>query len=134
MLKKGDTFKHRHWLDPDTKKPLVCEVTKIANGVIYYRCLYSDGSVGKTKAYFPIEQQEKYAMSREKNPSSNIMKDAKWGDYMIEKSRKGGGTFFVLNKNRRMGLGLYRLAGHKTKEAAERDIENRLYLERMAPK
>ena len=41
MLKQGDIFTHRHWLDPDhSNAPLRCKVTKIARGMVYYRPYY----------------------------------------------------------------------------------------------
>ena len=48
--KRGDVFKHAHFFSPDSmpnKIPLLCKVTKIAGGSIYFRPFYGlhdDGS------------------------------------------------------------------------------------------
>lgn len=57
---RGKIYLHRHYLDPDmSNKPLACKVTKIAQGVAYYRPYYGlhdDGSewLG-SPAYVPVE-------------------------------------------------------------------------------
>ena len=35
--KRGFEFLHKKWRDPDTKKPMKYVVTKVANGVVYYK-------------------------------------------------------------------------------------------------
>lgn len=63
-LKRGTIFEHRHWLDPQSNKPLRCKVTRVAMDTIYYRPHYGfhdDGSewLGGV-ACFPISQTARY--------------------------------------------------------------------------
>jgi len=53
-LKTGDQFIHGFWLDSNNE-PLVCRVTKIEQGEIYYRPV----SGGKS-TYFPCTKVAKY--------------------------------------------------------------------------
>ena len=55
-FKRGTTFLHSKWLDANNA-PLLCEVTKVSEGVVYYR---EAGSTSKAKNYFPLEQASKY--------------------------------------------------------------------------
>jgi hypothetical protein len=63
-LIRGQCFTHKHWLNPETMKPLRCVVTAIRQGVTYYRPKYGvhdDGSpwLG-APAYFPTNDWPKY--------------------------------------------------------------------------
>lgn len=63
-LKVGDRFEHKHFLNPETRQPLVGLVTRIAGGIVYYRPdygLHDDGTpwLGSA-AYFPVEQQSRW--------------------------------------------------------------------------
>lgn len=50
-VKRGMRFQHSTFLDPETNQPLVCRVTKVQRGVVYYRdetggsCYYTAGIV-----------------------------------------------------------------------------------------
>lgn len=66
-LSKGAKFYHKRILDVqkfDGKSPQLCVVTKIAQGVIYYRCDYGQHDDGTpwtgTGGYFPIEQLDRW--------------------------------------------------------------------------
>ena len=54
-MKRGDKFLHAKWLD-DKNQPLRCEVTKIAQGVAYWK---GEGE-RKAKHYFPVDEAAKY--------------------------------------------------------------------------
>lgn len=54
-LKRGTKFIHKRWLDGNNQ-PLVCEVTRVVYGVVYWRIL----GTKKAMMYFPIEETEKY--------------------------------------------------------------------------
>ena len=54
-LKRGDKFTHAKWLD-EHNKPLRCEVTRVAHGVIYWK---GEGE-RKAKFYFKIEHADQY--------------------------------------------------------------------------
>lgn len=41
--RKGQRFRHAIWRTEDGSAPLVCEITKISKGTIYYRPVYEDG-------------------------------------------------------------------------------------------
>lgn len=56
-MKRGDTFIHRYWLDANNK-PLKCEVTKVSQGVVYWKQL----GERKAKHYFDEAQAAKYVM------------------------------------------------------------------------
>jgi len=43
--KRGLEFIHAAWLD-EQKNPLHCRVTAVRQGVVYWRGVYRDGSVG----------------------------------------------------------------------------------------
>lgn len=63
-LKVGDRFEHKHFLNPETRQPLVGLVTRIAGGIVYYRPdygLHDDGTpwLGSA-AYFPVEQESRW--------------------------------------------------------------------------
>lgn len=63
-MKRGEYYLHRHYIDTNIDMPLRCKVTRIAQGVVYYRPHYGyheDGSewLG-SPAYFPIEDASKY--------------------------------------------------------------------------
>jgi hypothetical protein len=64
-VKRGEHFNHTYWITPD-RKPLECVVTRIAQGVIYYRPFYSKHDDGTdwlgASAYFSVEQAEKYVL------------------------------------------------------------------------
>jgi hypothetical protein len=55
-MKPGDTFTHSKWLGAD-KQPLLCVITKIAQGVVYWKAA---GSPGKAKDFFPLSDARKY--------------------------------------------------------------------------
>jgi hypothetical protein len=63
-LVKGDHFIHKHWLNPATMTPMECVVTKIAQGVIYWRPYYGKHDDGEdwlgAPAYFQIDHQSRY--------------------------------------------------------------------------
>jgi hypothetical protein len=63
--KPGDRFEHARMLDPETRAPMLCEVTRIAQGVLYYTCLFSDGTrERKAKSYIPLDQTGKFIARR----------------------------------------------------------------------
>ncbi len=39
-MKKGETFQHKHFLNPNTNQPIVCKITAIRAGLVYFRPLY----------------------------------------------------------------------------------------------
>jgi hypothetical protein len=43
--KKGLEFVHANWLD-EQKNPLRCRVTAVRRGVVYWKGVYEDGSLG----------------------------------------------------------------------------------------
>ena len=54
-LKRGTKFIHKRWLD-DKSQPLVCEVTRVAQGVVYWKV---EGE-RKARQYFPIPDADQY--------------------------------------------------------------------------
>ena len=54
-MKRGDIFVHAQWLNAKNE-PLVCEVTAVRQGVVYYK---EAGTPGKAKDYFPVEDEAK---------------------------------------------------------------------------
>lgn len=58
-LKRGDRFLHKSWLD-ENRKPMLCEVTRVANGVVYWK---QEGE-NKSRHYFQIEDAEKYVKGK----------------------------------------------------------------------
>ena len=55
-LKRGTKFLHASWLDGETNQPVLCEVTRVAQGVVYWK---HEGQ-RKARWYFPVEQASKY--------------------------------------------------------------------------
>lgn len=58
-VKKGEIYPSKVWLEADNKTPLKMKVTSIKNGVIYYRPVYEDGTIGKP-VYCSVEDVNKY--------------------------------------------------------------------------
>jgi len=66
-LRKDDLFEHRYWLDarhmPD-KRPLLCIVTRVAQGTVYYRPFYGRHDDGTSwlgsSTHFPIKDTARY--------------------------------------------------------------------------
>lgn len=63
-LKAGDYFLHAHWLDAN-REPMVCKVTRVAEGCIYWRSY--DGrdangveQLGGPPMFFTFEQADHY--------------------------------------------------------------------------
>lgn len=54
-LKRGTKFLHSKWLD-ENHLPLLCEVTRVAQGVVYWKPVGTE----KAKTYFPIDDAGKY--------------------------------------------------------------------------
>jgi hypothetical protein len=54
-MTKGDRFIHARVLTEDYR-PAVCTISKIAQGVVYYRV----GGEKKARNYFPIEQAARW--------------------------------------------------------------------------
>lgn len=54
-MKRGDKFIHAKWLD-EKNQPLVCEVTKVARGLVYWK---GEGE-RKAKYFFALEETTKY--------------------------------------------------------------------------
>lgn len=57
--KVGDYFEHSQWLDPDRgNRPLICKITKIERGLLYYRGFYGTDRDGRdvfgAPGYFPF--------------------------------------------------------------------------------
>ena len=52
---KGMIFRHTKWLDDSYKRPLVCKITKVAQGLVYYRPV--DGGA---PMFFPIEERARW--------------------------------------------------------------------------
>lgn len=66
-LKRGSHFLHRFWLDPSKMPghaPILCRVTRIAGGSVYYRPVYEphdDGSEHLGSAmHFPLTNAGAY--------------------------------------------------------------------------
>lgn len=63
-LRRGDRFEHRRYLRPDENSPLVCVVTAVRQGVIYYRPDYGVHDDGTpwlgSPSYFPADQESRY--------------------------------------------------------------------------
>jgi len=55
-IKPGVVFEHRHWLDLKNM-PLLCVVTTVRHGVIYWR---EWGHRGKSRHYFHVTEVDKY--------------------------------------------------------------------------
>lgn len=45
QVKPGQEYVHPRWLDDD-RSPLRVRITRVAEGVAYYRGVYADGSTG----------------------------------------------------------------------------------------
>lgn len=58
-MKPGTQFVHRHWLDADNR-PLICEVTAVRRGTVYWR---DAGTTGRARYCFPVEQTERWVSS-----------------------------------------------------------------------
>lgn len=56
-LARGTVFEHKKWLNEDRRTPLLCEVTAVRQGVVFWRAA---GSNGKSRMYFVIEDAERY--------------------------------------------------------------------------
>lgn len=54
-MKRGTKFIHARWLDTENK-PLVCEVTRVANGIVYWK---QEGQ-RKAKTCFGLDEVSKY--------------------------------------------------------------------------
>ena len=54
----GMKFFHKHYLTEDKKSPLKCKVTKIAQGVVYYRPIYrnNDKIIYGKASYIDIDK------------------------------------------------------------------------------
>lgn len=59
-MKRGDKFIHAKWLD-DKNQPLVCEVTRVAQGVVYWKV---EGE-RKARHYFPLERASEYVKEKQ---------------------------------------------------------------------
>ena len=63
-MKRGTLFQHKHWLNPADGSPMVGVVTRVAQGVIYWRPHYGKHDDGTdwlgAPAYFPKEQTGRY--------------------------------------------------------------------------
>ena len=54
-MKRGAKFIHARWLDTENK-PMVCEVTRVANGIVYWK---QEGE-RKAKTCFGLDEVSKY--------------------------------------------------------------------------
>jgi hypothetical protein len=54
-MKRGDKFLHAHYINED-KTPLVCEVTRVANGLVYWK---QEGE-RKARHYFELAKASQY--------------------------------------------------------------------------
>lgn len=54
-MKRGDKFIHAKWLN-ENNQPLRCEVTKVAQGVVYWKV---EGE-RRARQFFPLEDVSKY--------------------------------------------------------------------------
>ena len=77
-MTKGQIFLHKRWLDAQfmpQRIPLRCIVTRIAQGVIYYRPLYGAHDDGTpwlgAPSYFPISDAHKYILPST-SPAQNV--------------------------------------------------------------
>ena len=65
QMKRGATFIHRRFMNAD-RTPLRCRITRIAQGVIYYRPDYGTHDDGTpwlgSPSYFPTTDFERYAI------------------------------------------------------------------------
>ena len=50
-MKRGTVFEHRHWLDTKNM-PLLCRVTAVRSGVVYYDLWDRDKPAGRWRWYF----------------------------------------------------------------------------------
>ena len=59
-MKPGTIFEHRHWLD-NNNMPLLCRVTAVRCGTIYYReWVPQDETVKGSKYCFDLSESKKY--------------------------------------------------------------------------
>ena len=58
-IKPGVIFEHRHWLD-HKNMPLLCRVTLVRHGVVYYADWSPDDKRGRGKYYFDSKDSHKY--------------------------------------------------------------------------
>lgn len=63
-LKPGDYFLHVHWLDAN-REPMVCKVTRVAEGCIYWRSYEGRDAngveqLGGPPMFFTFEQADHY--------------------------------------------------------------------------
>lgn len=67
-MKKGERYTSKVWLHPETGAPLVMLITRIAQGVVYYRPDYGTHDDGSrwlgSSAYFTFESAAKYLGSK----------------------------------------------------------------------
>lgn len=63
-IKKGQRYISKVWLNPVDNSPMVCLVTKVASGTVYYRGDYGKHDDGTpwlgSAAHFPIEQASRW--------------------------------------------------------------------------
>lgn len=57
-MKPGTIFQHRHWLDTKNM-PLLCRVTAVRRGVVYWRAWTPDGTVGHPYS-FTLEEAPRF--------------------------------------------------------------------------
>lgn len=59
---KGMEFRHASWLEADNKTPLLCRVTSVRQGLVYWKAVENGAIVGSSY-YFAIEEFDRYAKS-----------------------------------------------------------------------
>lgn len=61
-VKRNREFRHAAWLEADLKTPLLCRVTAVRKGVVYWKAVESGEVCGSTYT-FAIEDFSRYAKS-----------------------------------------------------------------------
>jgi hypothetical protein len=86
-IKRGMLFSHKHYIDPADNKPLRCKVTRVAQGVVYYRPIYRKHDDGSEWCGGPSYISEAEFLTIVDQPTfDQMLSDAVFSEYM----RKGG--------------------------------------------
>jgi hypothetical protein len=59
---KGLEFRHANWLEADYKTPLLCRVTAVRKGIVYWKAVEHGEVYGSTYT-FEVEDFARYAKS-----------------------------------------------------------------------
>lgn len=82
-VKRGFLFAHRHFRDPADNKPLRCKVTRVAQGVVYYRPIFARHDDGTSWYGSPAYIEEELFMTIvDDDAFDKMLKDAVFAEYM----------------------------------------------------